>query len=122
MMAALGASGITGERWADEPDPAVREAEALEMVKIALQHGVDINAVNRFDRTCKVPWDVPNGQVRECIEVDKPDQDLHGKFAPPRTALEAARSMGYRTVASFLLEKGGIGDDVPVTGPKTVHH
>jgi len=91
-------------------------------VKLALAHGIDINAVNNFDRTCKVPFEMPAGQVRRCVDVEKPDQELHGRFSPPRTALEAARSLGYRSVIAFLLEKGGIGRDVPVARPQTVHH
>jgi hypothetical protein len=121
LMAALGAGGLNGEGW-PQPEPSEREPEALEAVKLALAHGIDINAVNQFDRTCKVPFELPAGQVRRCVDVEKPDQDLHGQFSPPRTALEAARSMGYQSVVAFLLEKGGTGRDVPVAKPRTVHH
>ena len=121
LMAAVGMGGPIGEGW-PQPDPRVREAEALEAAKLMLKLGVDINAVNQFTRTCKVPFAVPAGQVRKCVEVEKPDQDLHGKFSPPRTALEGARTLGYRSVSIFLLENGGIGADVPVAVPAAVHH
>jgi hypothetical protein len=121
LMAALGVGGPVGEGWATIPDPKEREAQALEAVQLALANGVGINAVNRFDRTCKVPWTIPAGQVRECKEVEKPDQDLHGRFSPARTALEAARMMGFKSVIQYLQEKGGIGADVPVTPPRTTH-
>jgi len=121
LTAALEGGGPVGEGW-PLPEPKEREAEALEAVKVALAHGVDINAVNHFDRTCKVPFEVPAGQVRKCAEVERPDQDLHGRFSPPRTALEAARSLGYKSVAAYLLEKGGIGADVPIAPPRTAHH
>src|SRR5688572_24574175 len=119
-MAALGGGGPVGEGW-PLIDSKEREAEAFEAVKLALAHGVNINAVNTFDRTCKVPFEVPAGQVRRCVEVEKPDQEAHGRFSPPRTALEAARSLGYQSVVTYLLEKGGIGADVPMTQPRTAH-
>jgi uncharacterized protein len=121
LMAAVGIGGTQGMGW-PVPDPQGRESEVLEAVKLALDLGVDINAVNRFGRTCKVPWEVPSGQVRQCVEVERPDQDAHGKFSPPRTALEGARSSGYRSVAEYLVTKGGVGLDVPVAEPKPVHH
>jgi hypothetical protein len=121
LMAALGVGGPQGEGW-PVPDPEEREPEALEAVKLALSHRVDINALNEFNRTCNVPFEVPSGQVRRCAEVEKPDQDLHGRFSPPRTALEAARSMGFKSVIAFLLEKGAVGADVPVAKPRAKHH
>jgi ankyrin repeat protein len=121
LMAAVGIGGMQGIGW-PMADPKEREAEVLEAVKLALELGVDINAVNRFNRTCKVPWKVPAGQRRQCVEVERPDQEAHGRFSPPRTALEGARALGYRSVAAFLMANGGIGADVPITQPKTVHH
>lgn len=120
LMAALGVGGPIGEGWS-LPDPKEAEAQSLEAVKLALAHGVEINAVNRFDRTCRVPWVVPSGQVRQCAEVEKPDQDLHGRFSPARTALEAARMLGYKSVVKYLLENGGIGADVPMAQPQLAH-
>ena len=105
LMAAVGMGGPAGGRWAQVP-AREREAEALEAAKIAIEHGVDVNAVNRFGRTCKVPWEVPAGQVRKCVDVTNPDDEYYGRFAPPRTALEGARAMKYQSVVKFLIEKG----------------
>jgi ankyrin repeat protein len=121
LMAAVGIGGTQGMGW-PVPDPKQRESEVLEAVKLALEHGVDINAANNFNRTCKVPWEVPAGQIRKCVEVEKPDQDAHGRFSPPRTALEGARASGYRSVAEYLVANGGVGADVPITQPRAVHH
>ena len=121
LMAAVGIGGAQGMGWA-VVDAKQREAEVLEAVKLALEHGVDINAVNHFGRTCKVPWEVPAGQVRKCVEVERPDQEAHGRFSPPRTALEGARAAGYRSVAEYLESRGGIGAAVPLAQPRAVHH
>jgi uncharacterized protein len=121
LMAAVGIGGTQGMGW-PVPDSKQREPEVLEAVKLALQLGVEINAVNHFGRTCNVPWEVPEGQVRKCVEVERPDQDAHGRFSPPRTALEGARAAGYLAVAEFLVAKGGVGAAVPVAQPKPVHH
>lgn len=121
LMAAVGIGGTQGMGW-PAPDPKQRESEVLESVKLALEHGVDINAINHFDRTCKVPWKLPAGQVRQCVEVETPDQDAHGRFSPARTALEAARASGYRSAAEYLEARGAAGAAVPLAQPRPVHH
>jgi ankyrin repeat protein len=105
LMAAMGMGGPAGGRWAQVP-AREREAEALEAAKLAVELGVDLHAVNQFGRTCKVPWEVPAGQIRKCVEVSKPDDEYYGRFSPPRTALEGAKAMKYESVVKFLTEKG----------------
>jgi hypothetical protein len=80
----------------------------LEAVKLALELGVDVNAVNDFNRTCTVPWEVPAGQVRECVDVSTPSQEYYGRFAPPRTALEGAIARGYDSVVELLRQNGAV--------------
>jgi ankyrin repeat protein len=105
LMAALGMGGPAGGRWAQQ-NARGRQAEALEAVKLAVDLGVDINAVNNFGRTCKVPWEVPAGQIRKCVDVTNPDDEYYGKFSPPRTALAAAKELKYQSVVELLLAKG----------------
>jgi hypothetical protein len=105
LMAALGMGGPVGGRWAQQ-NARERERDALEAVKLAVDLGVDINAVNAFGRTCKVPWEVPAGQIRKCVDVAKPDDEYYGKFSPPRTALQAAKELKYQSVVEFLLANG----------------
>jgi ankyrin repeat protein len=105
LMAAVGMGGPAGARWA-QANPKTREAEALEAVTLAVELGIDVNAVNRFGRTCKVPWEVPAGQVRKCVEVANPDDEYYGRFSPPRTALEAAKALKYDSIVAFLIEQG----------------
>ena len=71
LMAALGMGG-GGNAWV-QPDRSQREALALETVKLAVELGVDVNAVNTSDG---------------------------------RTALDAAKTLKYETVAAYLESKG----------------
>ena len=104
--------GPGGERWPERP-AGQREAEVLEIVKLLVEVGVDVNAVNVFDRTCDVPWEVAPGQVRACVDVARPDDDHLGQFSPPRTALEAATRLQFDAVVQFLLANGATPDVPP---------
>jgi ankyrin repeat protein len=70
VMAALG-MGSTGAAWVPTPG-AGREALILETIKLAVEHGADVNAAN----------------------------------TDGRTALAAAKTLGYETVVRYLVEKG----------------
>ncbi len=70
VMAAVGMGG-GGNAWIP-PDRSQREALALETVKLAIDLGVDVNAMN----------------------------------ADGRTALDAAKTLKYESVAEFLVSKG----------------
>jgi len=69
LMAATGMS--SGTAWV-QPPRGEREALTLEAVKLALELGVDVNAVN----------------------------------TDGRTALDAAKALGYDSIVRFLVEKG----------------
>ena len=102
---------------AQRSGPRPGEVETLEIVKMLVEAGADVNAMNVFNRTRKVPWAVPKGQVRECVDVETPDQEYYGRFSPARTALGQAQSRGLNSIVEYLKEKGAI--EVPGAAPRT---
>jgi hypothetical protein len=83
LMAAVGMGG-GGPAWGGDPAPDEREAITLEVVKLAVELGVDVNAAN----------------------VDG------------RTALDAAKTLGYDSVVKFLVDQGAkFNPDAPVVEP-----
>lgn len=120
LMAAVGMGGegsewirpavVTGAgRGSGEPRS---EAEVLGSVKVAVEAGIDVNAVNESSRTCAVPWadSYRPGDRRQC------DGSIETDFAP-RTAVQAAMEDEFDSVVDFLVENGAPRPPIPNDDP-----
>lgn len=120
LMAALNQGG-PGNSWVRSAPGAgggARRAEddVLEAVKLAVEWGVDVNAVNDASRTCEVAWEhtYRPGARLPCIPGAPriPGEDDSDRNIAPRTALDAAIALRYESVADFLRAHGATGSDV----------
>lgn len=128
LMAALNMGG-PGAPWVPIGPPATSgggpqgarrpESEVLAAVKIAVELGVDVNAVNDADRTCDVPWGRtyrPGTRLETCVSDEFRDRAGNQNFAR-RTALDAAIALRYDSVVEYLLEKGAVmPEGAPTSG------
>ena len=89
----------TGRAWTVlEPD----EAMVLEMVKLLVEAGVDVNAVGTLPPPRARRGPLPRGtQVGQAAPI--PSVGL-------RTALEGAKALAYDSVVEYLVGKGATGD------------
>ena len=76
-----------------------------------------MNAVNRLDRTCKVPR---KNSGRSGLQ--RADQEFTAASLRRARHSRVRAPQGTRPFAEYLVTKGGIGADVPVAQPKAVHH
>jgi ankyrin repeat protein len=116
LMAALNQGG-PGNAWARPAAGGTggarrSRAEVLEAVKLAVELGADVNAVNDARRTCEVPWETsyrpgarkpcdPGAPFRVPGDEGSSDRDI-----APRTALDAAIALRHDAVVEYLLEHG----------------
>jgi ankyrin repeat protein len=106
LMAALGQGGGRATGWVGSERDGERSltnrqrgerADVLERVRLAVEWGVDVNAVNEATSTCNVPWadTYRPGERQPCEE---PDEVSTSK------AIDMARD--YPEVVEFLMANG----------------
>jgi uncharacterized protein len=127
LMAALNQGG-PGNSWV-RPGPGAggaarrTEDEVLESVKLAVEWGVDVNAVNDASRTCEVAWEhtYRPGVRLPCVPGAPriPGEDDSDQNIAPRTALDAAIGLRYDSIVDFLRAHGATNSDgMPARAPE----
>jgi len=117
LMAALGQGGGRATGWVGSERDGERSltnrqqgerADVLEKVRLAVEWGVDVNAVNEETSTCNVPW-AATYRPGERSPCEEPDEVSISR------AIDVAR--GYPEVVEFLVANGS-APPAPREGPE----